>query len=154
MPSRARRQVREYVASRVVTALQGMQQAIMETPVYTGRTIVNYNWSIGSPVTSTRAPVKSPALPGKTSDMSIGEEPRRKANAALVQAELSVVIGQIKRNPYQRVYLTNNVPHFDLVEYGTYDVGKNNRSRTPPGGMVRRGETTVRYALGGLINVT
>lgn len=133
--------------------LTALQKAIMETPVYTGRTLVNYRWSLGAPVTTTRAPVKQPALPGKTATLPLGSEPRRAAQAALVEAEFQAVLAGLADNPFQTINLTNNTPYFTEVEYGTYKTSQGKSQRTPPGGMVRRGETELELIVMGLKKV-
>lgn len=145
---RAVEQLKELVTHRLVLGLTDMQKSILETPVYTGRTLVNFRWSIGAPIESTRAAITEPALPGKTSDLPVGSEPRRAANAAKVQEEFQELLAEIKVNPFQRIFLNNNLPHFSDVEYGTY-AREGKQSRTPPAGMTRRGETLLEYDLMG-----
>jgi hypothetical protein len=111
------------------------------------------HWSRGAPVETVRAAIKNPELPGKTSDLAIGEEPRRGANAAIVQAEFLALVAGIRADPYTPIFLTNTHPNFDAIEYGSYSLDSGKKSRTPPGGMTRRGETKVKYALGSLANV-
>jgi hypothetical protein len=142
--------VREVLSARLAMGLTDMQKSILETPVYTGRTLVNFRWSIGSPIKSTRGAVTEPALPGKTSDLPLGSEPRRRANAAVVQEEFEIVLAAAKANPFQSFYLTNNRPEFSEVEYGSY-AREGHQSRTPPGGMTRRGETLLEYSLMGFV---
>lgn len=143
------REIKTTLTSKLVTGLREVQDAILETPVYTGNTLVNYRWSIGSPITGTRAPVKDPLLPGKTSEMALGREPRRRANATIVREEFAEILTSLKSsgNPFQRIYLTNNTPYFTEVEYGTYSTSEGHATRTPPGGMTRRGETLLAAAL-------
>ncbi len=146
---KARDQLKKFVFYRLSMGLMDFQESIMGTPVYTGRTMVNFRWSLGAPVEGTRAAVKEPALPGKTSDQPIGTEPRRAANAAVVQYEFAEMLGRLRANPFRDIYLRNNLAHFSDVEYGTY--AKDGKiSRTPPGGMTRRGETLLEYAMMGI----
>lgn len=142
--------VKDVLTHRLVMGLTDMQNSILETPVYTGRTLVNFRWAVGSPVEGTRAAVKEPDLPGKTSDLPVGGEPRRPANAAIVVEEFLAVIAAVKANPFQSIYLNNNLAHFSDVEYGTYAQGSKT-SRTPPGGMTRRGETLLEYSMMGFM---
>jgi hypothetical protein len=128
----------------LVLGLIDVQKSILNTPVYTGRTLVNFRWSRGSAVETTRAAVRDPPRPGTTSDMPIGSEPRRAANAAVVEEEFAALIASIRVNPFQDIFLTNNLEHFSEVEYGSYST-KGRKSRTPPGGMTRRGETLLEY---------
>lgn len=148
---RRAREIKQYVTTRLVSALTDFQDAILYTPVYTGRTLINYRWSIGSPITTTRGAVDQPSLPGVTSDLSIGQEPRRAANAQVLNEEFLSMLGQVKNNPFQSIFLNNNLAHFSEVEYGTYAKKDGQESRTPPGGMTRRGETAVEHHLEGLV---
>jgi hypothetical protein len=150
MGRRAYEDLRGLVSTRLVAGLREMQSSILETPVYTGRTLVNFRWSLGGPITVTRAAIKDPPLPGKTSELPVGSEPRRAVNAAQVEQEFESLLGEIRRNPFQSIYLNNNLDHFSDVEYGTY-AREGKTSRTPPGGMTRRGETLMEAALGGLV---
>ena len=145
----AKKQLAGFVTTRLVMGLKDMQRYIMETPVYTGTTLVNFRWAVGSPETSKRAAIKEPALPGKTSTMEVGTEPRRAANALRVQEEFAVLLEAVKSNPFQQFFLNNNVEHFSDVEYGVY-AREGKEDRTPPGGMTRRGEIAIEYALMGV----
>lgn len=146
---RIRERVKEFFTHRLVLGLTDMHNSILETPVYTGRTLVNFRWSVGAPVEVTRAAVKDPPLPGKTSGMRLGSEPRRAANAAVIQQEFQALIEDIKANPFQKIFLNNNLDTFSDVEFGTY-ARDGTVSRTPPGGMTRRGETLLQYDLMGI----
>lgn len=146
--------IKRRVLADLRAGLTALQQAIMETPVYTGRTLVNYRWSLGTAVTATRAPVKQPALPGKTAELPLGSEPRRGAQAALVEAEFAAVLAELGENPFQNIYLNNNTPYFTEVEYGTYKTSQGKSQRTPPGGMVRRGESELELRVMGLKKVS
>jgi hypothetical protein len=149
MKRRAISEIKKLVTTRMIMGLTDMQKSIMETPVYTGGTLVNFRWSTGAPVTVTRAAVTDPPRPGKTSDLPVGNEPRRQANAAVVEEEFAAVIAAVRENPFQNIFLRNNKPNFSDIEYGTY-AREGSGSRTPPGGMTRRGETLLEYALMGI----
>lgn len=144
------RQLREQILRDLTAGLREMQQSIMLTPVYTGRTLINYQWSLDGPQNQPRTPVKTPALPGTTSTMALGQEPRRAAQASVVQAEFTAMLAGLKGNPLRHIYLVNNTPYFDQVEYGTYKTSEGHTQRTPPGGMVRRGETMLEQLVPGL----
>lgn len=150
-PQRQERRLKKRVVERLVAGLKEFQEAILQTPVYSGKTLINYRWSVGSPVSELRQPIKSPALPGKTSDLALGEEPRRSAQEDILQAEFATLIAAVKSNPYQNVFLRNNTPYFQLVEYGSYARNEGQVNRTPPGGMTRRGETALRVSMEGLL---
>lgn len=151
---RQEREIKKYVLSKLVPALKEFQDAILYTPVYTGRTLVNYRWALGNPITQTRAAVAVPDLPGTTSDLGIGSEPRRGANAQIINEEFASMLSSLRGDPFQNIYLNNNLAHFSEVEYGTYAKKAGQESRTPPGGMTRRGEAALRNILGGLLRVT
>lgn len=144
-----RKEAETRIFQKLSISLKAFQASIMETPVYTGRTITNFRWSLGGPVSGTRSAIKQPDLPGKTSDLDIGGEPRRAANAAPVQAEFQAMLAGLRINPFQPVYLVNNLEHFSDVEYGVY-ARDGKQSRTPPGGMVRRGETAIDHYMEGV----
>jgi hypothetical protein len=150
MATRTRDELKTLIANRLVIGLTDIQNSILETPVYTGNTLVNYRWSLGSPETTTRSPVKDPPRPGKTSELPRGSEPRRQANASVIQQEFLELLASVRQNPFQHIFLNNNVAYFSDVEYGTY-ASEGHTSRTPPGGMTRRGETLLEYSMMGYI---
>lgn len=150
---RKAKEIRVFVTSRLIAGLTDFQDSILHTPVYTGRTLINYRWSLGKPITETRAAIKDPALPGVTSDKAIGEEPRRGANAQIVTTEFVSMLGNLRANPFQKIFLNNNLAHFTEVEYGTYAKKDGQEARTPPGGMTRRGETAIEHHLEGLLRL-
>jgi hypothetical protein len=145
-----RDEVKSLIVSRLVMGLTDMQNSILETPVYTGKTMANYHWSTGAPNMSIRPAISQPSLPGKTSEMPLGSEPRRKANSQLVIEEFMELLASVRANPFQDIYLTNSMPHFSEIEHGTY-AAEGKQSRTPPGGMTRRGETLLEYSMMGLM---
>jgi hypothetical protein len=142
------REIRKKQLDLMIRGLKAYQRAIMQfTPVYTGRTLINYRWSVGGPISRRRAAVANPKLPGKTSDLQLGSEPRRAANQAVVQFEFSEVLNALRSGgPYQKVSLVNNMPNFTDIEYGSYRDG----SRTPPGGMTRAGEAALSSLIPGI----
>lgn len=143
LPGKIEKEMRRAVAAEMKLGLDLILEAIEETPVYTGRTLVNYRFSQGNPIEEVRAPVARPELPGKTSEMELGSEPRRNANMAVVLREQASVKRQVDRDPYKPVYLTNNTPYFLEVEFGTYKTSAGHEQRTPPGGMVRQAESAL-----------
>lgn len=143
--------MKQFVAAKLIAGLTAFHSSLKTTPVYTGRTLVNFRWSLGNAVEGTRAAVKSPALPGKTSDLGIGEEPRRAANEDVINAEFAAMIASLRLDPFQKVHLRNNLANYSDIEYGVYArEGKINR--TPPGGMTRRGEEQLKFAMGSTLN--
>jgi hypothetical protein len=143
--------LKTYVTTLLMKGLTQFQHDIMETPVYTGKMLVNFRWSLGSPVEGVRAAITQPTLPGKTSDLPLGSEPRRIANTRVVEEEFQSMIASIRVNPFQDIYLRNNVEYFSEVEYGSYAHVDGKTSRTPPGGMTRRGETALEHYMEGLL---
>jgi hypothetical protein len=145
------RDIRNFLTVRIITALKEYHKCLLDTPVYTGRTLINYRWSLGSPITDRRAARRDPLLPGKTSSLGLGNEPRRFANQSVIDAEFDSLVKTLARdrNPYQMIFLRNNMPNFDDIEYGSYS----DKSRTPPGGMTRRGETKIRLIIRGIQKV-
>lgn len=148
LPGKFARKMRGAVADEIIIGLDLILDSIEETPVYTGRTIVNYRFSQGEPIDETRSPIARPDRPGKTSEMELGGEPRRAANFAPVIQEQQAVKRQVKRDPYKPVFLTNNTPYFMDVELGSYKTSQGHTQRTPPGGMVRRAEHLLSQILG------
>lgn len=131
-------------ADRMQQAVKIFTDTILErTPVYTGRTLVNFHWTVDQPATEVRKPVVSSGLPGKTSNLALGSEPRRSANAAVVLSEANAVIERIRvggiKGDIPTIYLVNNSPSYYAVEYGTYS----ENARTPPGGITRAGEVKI-----------
>lgn len=145
------RDIRGFLTVRLVTALKEFHRSVLDTPVYTGRTLVNFRWSLDAPLEDRRGAVKVPALPGKTSSLGLGNEPRRAANQAVIDAEFQGIISTLvkERNPFRHIYLRNNMPNFSDIEYGSYS----EKSRTPPGGMTRRGEAKLRAIVKGIKKV-
>lgn len=138
-------EAKRHVVTKAVRAVEAMQKSILQTPVYTGKTLINYHWSVGTPVEMIRRPVLNPRLPGQTSDLPLGSEPRRQAQEVVVEYEFSRVVDAIRADPFRHFYLTNTAPGFLAVEYGSYRPD----ARTPPGGMTRRGESLISVILGG-----
>lgn len=138
-----KRKALKEIADRMVLAIQISTETILErTPVYTGRTLVNFQWTRDEPAKNVRRPVASSGLPGKTSTLPLGSEPRRSANAAVVQTEANTLIFQVKNGVYKglpTVYLVNNSPSYYGVEFGTYS----DKARTPPGGITRSLEAKI-----------
>jgi hypothetical protein len=144
--SKIKRDIKTFLAIKVTVALHQAQRDIEQVPVYTGKTLSNFRWSLGDPITDLRAPIKEPRLPGKTSTMAIGEEPRREANALRVRNELEEVLKGFRKNPFQKIFLRNNMPNFDDIEYGVYS----SSARTPAGGITRRAENSIRMVIKGI----
>lgn len=101
------------------------------TPVWEGDSIANYVWSIGSPLLGHVTPIGG-VDPGHTNKMSLGQEPRRAANEAIVREKLaSVLAADLPAD----IYLTNSAPEIVYLEYRLNPTPE--RTRVQQGGMVR-----------------
>lgn len=108
---------------------------LSHTPVYTGRAVANFQWSMDNPAGGvlSPAPYKRGTL-GKTSKMPLGAEPARAANEDIATGTL---LSLDFSDPFRRIYVVNNTPYFPLIEYGTYGSVTGTKPRTPPGGIFR-----------------
>ncbi len=98
------------------------------TPVWSGKAVRNYQWSVGAPASGVLEPVDS-GPPGPTNSMPLGAEPRRAANEAAARQSLEAIdFG----NPFQTFILTNNDPDIEGLEYGLLPTPDKSRS---PNGM-------------------
>lgn len=110
-----------------------MDQAFHYTPVYSGKTIVNWQFSVGSPAAGVRDEVEVPATDWEgTNKMPLGREPRRAANEAIARATFAAM--NFSR-PFQKYYLTNNHEDAGRLEYGEIPMPPF-RKRQPPIGML------------------
>lgn len=112
-------------AARVV-----VQELFEATPVWSGQTVRNYSFGVGSPPSGgTRAAIGS-GPPGDTNSMPIGSEPRRPANEAAVMSELNAVLGFRKLTD---LFISNTVSasKWNLLESGVAPAP--GRSRAPAG---------------------
>lgn len=87
----------------------------MRTPVNTGQTLANYQWSVGSPAGGIVGHDTSGET-GRTNTMRLGEEPRRAANQAIANRSLeSLPFGKLSG---KKIFLTNNAPQWSGLENG------------------------------------
>jgi hypothetical protein len=113
-------------------------QILRRTPVYSGQTLVNYQWSVGSPFQGTLAPIESPVTgwtgTNKAGLGPLGPEPRRQANEMVSTASLR----RINFNGAfgKTVYLVNNDPTFGLLEHGSAPFSPPELLPRSPSGMV------------------
>jgi len=104
------------------------RKAHERTPVYTGQAVRNMVWSVGQGGSSELPAIENPAETGHTSDMGLGEEPRRHANQEAAQETLKALdFG----NPFQTFVMTNASPDIGLIEDGA--AGLPGKSRAPNG---------------------
>jgi len=92
------------------------ERALARTPVHTGEAVANYQWSLDTPFVGTIEPINSPASPGRTNDLPLGAEPRRRANEGMANASFheidwSKTFGRV-------VYLSNNSEQWAGLEAG------------------------------------
>ena len=114
----------------VMTAVHMAHEEILgRTPVNTGLTLNNYEWSMGSPAFSMRPAVEIGEYRG-TNEMAVGEEPRRPANMVAPKASLDALSFS---NPYQRYYLTNLGPAILDLEHGIAPTDPQYKKRSPSG---------------------
>jgi len=92
------------------------ERMLARTPVHTGETVANYQWTVDQPFIGTIEPIESPSDPGHTNTLPLGVEPRRRANEAMANASFyeidwSKTFGRV-------VYLTNNADQWGGLEAG------------------------------------
>lgn len=134
-----RKKLRRYVKSFTDTYEAELEAGIRiihdgvtsRTPVNSGQTLANYQWSVGSPASGIIPHDEGPE-PGNTNEMALGEEPRRPANQAIADSSLeSLPFGELSG---KRIYLTNNVPQWSGLENGM--LPESPFTQRSPNGMV------------------
>lgn len=100
---------------------------LSRTPVYTGRTVRNWRWTMDAPFGGS-LPALGGGQPGQTSGMMLGAEPRRSANEEDARATKNQIdLGR----PWRKFYLSNNAPNVGALEAGLAPDAA--RSRAPSG---------------------
>lgn len=121
--------------TKIVMALT--KKVLDRTPVWEGETIVNWQWSIGTPTSSHVEEVRTPAKPGTTNHGGTpappSGEPRRAANEAVVYANMRRALEQ-SAGRIVDLWLVNNGSIAGLVEYGGAPTPESSRQ---PAGMLR-----------------
>ena len=102
-------------------------RVLARTPVYTGRTIRNWRWSMDTPFSGV-LPAAGTGQPGATNSMMLGSEPRRGANEADARATKDTL--NVDR-PWRKFFLSNNAPNVGALEAGVAPDAA--RSRAPNG---------------------
>jgi len=97
------------------------------TPVWSGKAVRNYVWSVGTPDTTVYSAIES-GPPGPTNSMPLGTEPRRAANE---RAALDTLLSIDFSNPFQNFILSNNAEDIEGLEFGLLPTPE--RSRSPNG---------------------
>jgi len=102
------------------------------TPVWTGETLRNWQWSVGVAPEGVPQPAVGNEPTGRTNDMPLGMEPRRPANQMVADASYNAIDFS---NPFQKFIFSNNSPSIEGLEYGLYPLPPLNQRS--PQGMVR-----------------
>lgn len=100
----------------------------MRTPVFTGKSLRNWVWSMDTPSSTANLPAIGTGDPGQTSKMSLGSEPRRPANQAAVDASFAALD---LSKPMRAYWLSNRSTEIMDLEYGK--LPSPGRSRSPAG---------------------
>lgn len=111
------------------------------TPVWEGEAMVNYEWSVGSPLLVYNFPRGGGVDPGHTNSMPLGPELRRPENEAAVRENLQAVLSA---NLPADIWLSNTSPGIIDLEYGLNPTPKTSRVSQSQG-MVR---LAVKQAMG------
>jgi hypothetical protein len=108
-------------------------RVLAKTPVWEGEVLRNWRWSIGTPDTSAPiAPEGGSILPGPTSTMAIGTEPRYAANAAKQIDEMRGFLVELALTPEPvNIFLTNTASTALLLEQGVAPTPE--KTRAPRG---------------------
>lgn len=126
-PKKLERKVLLLVSGIIRFTHQGVTK---RTPVHTGQTLRNYIWSLGVPSSTVKPDPGGPPT-GRTNDMPLGPEPRRRQAQAEADQSRDAILGVLK-DPYQKVFLSNNSPQVVGLEYGRYPLPPL-RQRSPSG---------------------
>lgn len=106
------------------------QNILERTPVWSGRAIRNWVWTMDAPNGTEFEPIENGPT-GQTNEMPLGTEPRRAANAAASTATLEALKFT---NPFRQYWLSNNANDIIQLEYGLLPDPERSRQ---PGGMYR-----------------
>ena len=101
------------------------------TPVWTGKSLRNWVWTMDQPSSASNLPALGSGDPGPTSTMPLGAEPRRPANQAAVDASFATLD---LSKPMRAFWLSNNSDNIVDLEYGMLPTPGRSRN---PAGMVR-----------------
>jgi hypothetical protein len=121
--------VQKMLAERIVnTARFAHRSLIDKTPVWEGKTVRNYIMTVGSPFAGEFDEIGTGPT-GVTSQMALGSEPRRAANAEAALATGSVLT---LKNAFSQIYISNNTDTVAGLENGDLP-GDGKPSRSPQG---------------------
>lgn len=118
----------------IYAAVDIMDFAMANTPVWMGETVRNYRWGKNGNVPSARLSGLGSGPPGPTNSMPLGAEPRRAPNEADAVSAMFKVLSQKKLASY---VLTNTCDpgKWDLIDNGAAPTKDNSRI---PGGLSKR----------------
>ena len=121
--------VEKLFGNKVRDVIYTLHAAITErTPVNTGQTLANYQWTMGTPYNGLLE-AEGSGVVEPTNMLPLGVESRRPAN----QAQSDESLYQLSFvHPYQNYYLTNNDPTFGPLEAGEWPEPPY-RQRSPEG---------------------
>lgn len=108
------------------------EQLKSRTPVWTGHTVANIQWSVATPATGI---VKYRGrFHQETNKLALGDEKNRPASEKVADASFRKLDF---RNPFQTFVVANNSEAIMALEYGSGPEWKNKSSRVPAGGIFR-----------------
>lgn len=124
--SAIRDQIEHLTSIRVRNVVRNIHNMVTRnTPVWSGRAIANFQWTNGSPATTSVEPIRNPTKPG---------EGRRAANKVVADATR-------KRLRYNRkIYLTNTARYPSGMTFVDLEMGRlpnQEDSRVSPQGIMR-----------------
>lgn len=92
------------------------EKILARTPVWEGDTIHNWRWSTRAPSYEHEAPIDNGPT-GRTSEMPLGQEPRRKVNETRARQSLA---GALRAREPVDIFLTNTSDSANALEYGMF----------------------------------
>lgn len=110
-----------------------IEEALARTPVFTGKAIANFYFTLDAPASATSEPNTSAPIT-ETNKLPLGVEPRRGPNEDLSRSRFANVK---VTNPYRSMFITNTAPYFLALEYGSAPPEGEHESRVPAGGIMR-----------------
>jgi hypothetical protein len=131
-------------AARVVT-----HEMMSRTPVWSGKTVRNYAWGIGSASGGYTSPAggddgpRHPSGRGSLTLAGLGEEPNRAANEGACLDEMEGVLSGMTE--LETLVVTNHSPIWDLVDNGSAPTPERARN---PGGVSVLAEQAAKGKLG------
>lgn len=114
------------------------------TPVWSGKTVENYQWGIGGAPGGMLEPSSNEPV-GATGSMPLGEEPRRADAEGVATASLESVLAGYNSLDANLV-MTNNSDIWDLVDNGEAPTAQRARNQ---GGVSVLAEQSAKAILGG-----